>query len=404
MPVRSAWLINRTETESGQSRTDTRLAPLGTMAPTDGLSTLSGIIPGSPGGKHRMSGLYVFGENTGMTATVAPGRAVIQGSEAAGAYPVVLTDYTTVTFADGDAANPRIDLVVLRVYDAQFDSGNGRTEAVLEVVQGEPSGTPQPPALPPTSLPLARVEVPAGASVGNNGIRWDTAVDDLREAAVAVGGILPETHNRDIAGGYPGQYRDTGTQLQRWDGSRWTVYPRHVGGIAPQGALATGEYTGQYRDEGGRLQRWDGQGWRPAVAVPPTVFASDTDGGYSASTTWTEALETGTTTVPKVTTSFTAPVSGAVLVTLGFLGNAGVDGQTARMSVSIRKNGSVLVEPHEARSAVTTCNRASSVSYTFRITGLEPGVAHNATLAYQSSAASSRNWYDSRFLRIDPWL
>lgn len=234
MPVRSAWLINRTETETGQSRADTRLSPVGTMAPNGALSSTGGVIPGSAGGEYLMSGLYVFGESAGMKASVAPGRAVIQGRGSAGAYPVVLTDYTDVTFGDGNASNPRIDLVVLRVHDAQVDGGV-RTETVLEVIEGEPEATPQSPQLPEASLPLARVTVPAGASVGTGGIAWADAVYDMRVSTVAVGGILADSWNRETAGGYPGQYRDTSSTLQRWDGTRWVNYARQIGGIAPQG-------------------------------------------------------------------------------------------------------------------------------------------------------------------------
>lgn len=234
MPVRSAWLINRTETESGQSRADTRLAPVGTMAPSGALTSAGGVIPGSENGAHLMSALYVYGETAGMRATVAPGRAVIQGRGPAGAYPVVLTDYADVGFVDGNAANPRIDVVILRVHDAQFDGEDGRTEAVLEVVQGEASASPEPPLLPPASLPLAQVRIPAGASAGTGGIDWANAIYDLRVPTVAVGGILPESWARDVPGGYIGQYRDTATEYQRWDGARWTGYPRQIGGIAPR--------------------------------------------------------------------------------------------------------------------------------------------------------------------------
>lgn len=138
MPVRSAWLINRTTTDSGQTRSDTRLAPIGTMAPSGALTTASGVVPGSQDGRYLMDSLYVYGDTAGMTANVAPGRAVVQGSPAAGAYPVVLTDYTQITFDDGDANNPRVDLVVLRVYDAQFDPASGRTEAVLRSSRARP--------------------------------------------------------------------------------------------------------------------------------------------------------------------------------------------------------------------------------------------------------------------------
>ncbi|PZT76038.1 MULTISPECIES: hypothetical protein [unclassified Streptomyces] len=403
MPVRSAWLINRTETESGQSRTDTRLSPLGTLAPNGALTSASGIIPGSADGKYLMSALYVFGDTAGMTANVAPGRAVIQGSPAAGAYPVVLNGYTTITFDDGDASNPRVDLVVLRVYDAQFDTVNGRTEAVLEIVKGQPSATPEPPLLPDVSLPLAQVTVPAGASVGTGGLDWGSAVYDLRRATVAVGGILAEGWNRDVPGGYPGQYRDTSAHLQRWDANHWVSYPRQVGGIAPQGALAAGEYTGQYRDEGGRLQRWDGTVWRPATAVPSTAFAHDNDGGYCASTSWVEAVTD--TTGPTVTATFTVPVSGAVYMTVGCMGSVAVEGQWGRMSANIRKNGALVVGADEVRAAqIAHKGIAQSVSHTFRVSGLEVGATHTAVAAYCSSATSSRVWYDNRFIRVDPAL
>ncbi|MGW0939231.1 hypothetical protein [Streptomyces sp. NPDC002666] len=397
MPVRSAWLINRTETETGQSRADTRLSPTGTMTPSGALTTAGGVIPGSADGEYLMSGLYVFGESTGMNATIAPGRAVIQGRGSAGAYPVVLTDYTDVTFDDGDASNPRIDLVVVRVYDAQSDGGV-RTEAVLEVVVGKAEATPEPPLLPDASLPLARVLVPAGASVGTGGISWADAVYDMRVSTVAVGGILADSWNRDTPGGYPGQYRDTSSTLQRWDGTRWTSYPRQAGGIAPQGALAAGEYTGQYRDEAGRLQRWDGTVWRPAV--PSSGWAYNNDGGYCATTAWVEAVTD--TKGPTVTTTFTVPVTGAVLVTVGFMGNTGVDGQWCRMGANIRKGATLVLAADEERAATVGSKALTSVATTFRVTGLQPGAEYSAVSAYCSSATSNRGWFDNRFIRVDP--
>ncbi|GGZ13434.1 hypothetical protein CP967_13570 [Streptomyces nitrosporeus] len=399
MPVRSAWLVNRTETETGQSRADTRLSPVGTMAPNGALTTTSGVIPGSTGGEYLMSALYVFGENAGMRATVSPGRAVIQGREPAGAYPVVLTDYTEVTFDDGDATNPRIDLVVLRVHDAQSDGGN-RTEAVLEVLVGKPGATPEPPQVPEASLPLARVTVPAGASVGTGGIPWADAVYDLRVSTVAVGGILADSWNRDTPGGYPGQYRDTSSALQRWDGTRWASYPRETGGIAPQDALAAGEYTGQYRDEAGRLQRWDGTVWRPAV--PSSAFAFNNDGGYCSTTAWVEAVDD--TKGPTLIATFTAPVSGAVLVTVGFMGNTGIDNRWSRMSATIRKESTLVLEPHETRSAIVSSKVLTSVSTTFPVTGLQPGTVYTAVSAYSSSATDNKGWYDNRFVRVDPFV
>ncbi|MGQ4487361.1 hypothetical protein LRE75_19465 [Streptomyces sp. 372A] len=401
MPVRSAWLVNRTDAESGQSRADTRLAPTGTMVPTSGLASRSGIIPGSPDGKSLMSAFYVFSSTAGMTATIAPGRAVVQGSEAAGAYPVVLTDYTTVVLADGDANNPRVDLLVLRIYDAQVDK-SGRTEAVLEVVQGAPEGNPQVPQTPPASLPLATVQVPAGASVGTGGIAWASAVANLRTSTVAAGGILPLYGNTNEPGAYPGQYRDIGTQLQRWDGGNWVGYPDQIGGIAPTGRLATGGYVGQYRDNNGRLERWSGTAW--VLAMPSPAFSYNNDGGYCTITTWSETL-TGTNG-PTITTTFTAPVSGSVLVHLGFQGQPSVEGGWGRMSANIRKNG-VLVTglgADETRSAIDTGRGNQSVSTVFPVTGLQAGAQYTAVSAYSSSATTNNHWFDNRFIRVDPML
>ncbi|MEU1124127.1 hypothetical protein ABZ371_11265 [Streptomyces sp. NPDC005899] len=401
MPVRSAWLVNRTDVESGQSRADTRLAPTGTMTPTSGLASRGGVIPGSPDGKSLMSAFYVFSSTAGMTATVAPGRAVVQGSEAAGAYPVVLTDYTTVVFADGDANNPRIDLVVLRIYDAQVDK-SGRTEAVLEIVRGTAEGNPQVPQTPAASLPLATVRVPAGASVGTGGIAWASAVANLRTSTVALGGILPLYGNTNEPGAYPGQYRDVGVQLQRWDGGAWVGYPSQLGGIAPTGQLATGGYVGQYRDNNGRLERWSGTAW--VLAMPTPAFSYNTDGGYCKSTTWTEAV---TDTVgPTLTTTFTAPVSGKVLVHLGFQGQPSVEGGWGRMSANIRKDG-VLVTglgADETRSAIDTGRGTQSVSTVFQVTGLQAGATYTAVSAYSSGATTNNHWFDNRFIRVDPML
>ncbi|MEU3632224.1 MULTISPECIES: hypothetical protein [Streptomyces] len=400
MPVRSAWLVNRTATESGQTRSDTRLAPTGTMAPSGALTTVSGVVPGSKDGRYIMDGLYVYGDTAGMTANVAPGRAVVQGSPAAGAYPVVVTDYSQITFDDGDANNPRVDLVLLRVYDAQFDPASGRTEAVLEILKGAPAPAPEPLPVPEGALALASVHVPAGASVGTGGLDWSKAVYDLRHPTVAVGGIIAESWNRDIPGGYAGQYRDNASHLQRWDGTRWVSYPRHVGGVAPQGALAAGEYAGQYRDEGGSLQRWDGAVWRPIV--PSSGWAYNNDGGYCSSTGWVEALTD--TTGPTVSASFTTPVSGTVLVTVGYLGNNPVDTGWSKMSATIRLAGAVVVSAHEVRSAHTTGKTLHSVAHTFRVNGLKPHTVYTAVGAYCSSATGNKAWFDNRFVRVDPVL
>ncbi|MGW2887330.1 hypothetical protein ACWDDN_18625 [Streptomyces griseoruber] len=180
MNARSAWL-----SRDGQTREDTRVAPLGAFTPTSPTATRSGVLPGSADGVYRVSGLALSGTSGSMTGRVAPGRAVIQSTDARGAYPVALTDPQTLTFADGDAQYGRADLVVLRIHDDVHD-GSGRTEAAVEIVRGTPAASPTPPAAPDTSLPLYVVAVGAGVGAGTGGIPWDTARLDLRPTTVAV--------------------------------------------------------------------------------------------------------------------------------------------------------------------------------------------------------------------------
>ncbi|MEU1189843.1 hypothetical protein [Streptomyces sp. NPDC005859] len=218
MPVRSGWL-----SPDGQSRDDTRLVSLGALTPTSPVATRSGVLPGSSDGASRISGFTLTGTANSMSATVSPGRAVLQSTDARGAYPVALTEYSSVTFADGNAQHNRVDLLVLRIYDHAHD-GSGRTEAVVEIVPGTPAAAPTAPAAPGLSLPLYEVTVPANASAGTGGIAWASALVGRRTATVGVGGILPVTTDTST-GAYPGQYRDLGGQLQRWSGTAWTDYP-----------------------------------------------------------------------------------------------------------------------------------------------------------------------------------
>ncbi|RLU83921.1 hypothetical protein CTZ27_27510 [Streptomyces griseocarneus] len=256
MSIRSAWLLNGTDS-GGQTRVDTRLAPIGTMVPTGALTSRDGVVPGSQNGNSVMEGLYVFGDSTGMTAKVTPGRAIVQG--AAGSYPVYMSDRATVVIKDGDAGNPRIDLVVLRVRDNDQD-GSGQTMAELGVVEGVVAASPVAPEVPAGTLPLAEITVRPGASAGNGGIAWSTDVKDRRRPVVAVGGILPADVTGAYRGAYPGQYRDTGNGLERWNGDIWQPYPtprawstytpKWGAENGPQPKLGNGTAVGRYLKEG----------------------------------------------------------------------------------------------------------------------------------------------------------
>ncbi|GHG76414.1 hypothetical protein [Streptomyces griseocarneus] len=305
MNIRSAWLLNTTDAAGGQSRIDTRLAPLGAMTPGGAMTSLDGVLPGSANGTTTISGLRVYGDTAGLSAKVAPGRAVVQGSEAAGAYPVYVPEVTSITFADGDPGNPRVDLVVLRVYDNDQDA-SGQTAATIEIVPGRPAASPTPPPVPPGALALAQVTVPAGASAGTGGLDWKSAVVDRRRATVAVGGIVPLARGAAFNGAYPGQYRDTGSGLERWNGKDWKPYPEQPvwqdytpkWGSATDGApdpvLRGGSVEGRYIKTGpvvhfraflkiGLFDSWGGPGtngnWYLTLPVKP---ARSSTGGFRA--------------------------------------------------------------------------------------------------------------------------
>lgn len=210
MTIRSVWHINE-----DQTREDTRLAPLGIMTPhpDSPLTTWNGVIPSGP----NPMGLTQTGA---MTAQVEIGRATVQGLINQGCYPVVITSPEAVTFADGDASNPRIDSVMIVIRDDPYDS-SGFVDVRCMVVPGEPASSPAPPALPTlASLRLWDVRVEAGASAGGGGIDWETAVTDRRPWCVALGGIGLGA----ISGVYAGQWRDGGGAsgtLSRYNGTAW---------------------------------------------------------------------------------------------------------------------------------------------------------------------------------------
>jgi hypothetical protein len=209
--VRAAWLL-----PEGQTRTDTRLAPLGTMTPAGELTTRPGVLAGG-------DPLAATGVST-MQVQIGTGRAIVQGTVAQGAYPVAVTEPETLTIDDGNAQYDRVDTVIMRVYDGLYDA-EGQTAATVEIISGAPDPAPEPPALPPAALPLWDIAVPAGASAGTGGIDWASALTDRRDHTTAHGGITARGMDPTTPGSYVGQYRDTGEWLQRWDGETWRAHP-----------------------------------------------------------------------------------------------------------------------------------------------------------------------------------
>lgn len=103
-----------------------------------------------------------------MNVQVAAGRAWVTGDAITRQGSYLVENDAAVTVGPLGAAHVtlhRIDLVVLRVRDAAPDGGSDTVdEARLEVVQGSPAGSPVPPLVPGSAIPLAEVRVDAAAT------------------------------------------------------------------------------------------------------------------------------------------------------------------------------------------------------------------------------------------------
>lgn len=98
----------------------------------------------------------------GIAVEVGAGLAVV-GNPATwgGPYHVASDSPVTVTGAPADAGNPRIDLLVARVYDSAYAGSEDRW--ALELVPGTVAPNPVAPTVPDRALVLAEVDVAAGA-------------------------------------------------------------------------------------------------------------------------------------------------------------------------------------------------------------------------------------------------
>ncbi|UUN29423.1 hypothetical protein [Streptomyces sp. FIT100] len=312
MTVRAAWLL--TGPPNGQSRADTRLAPLGTFVPEGELTTRDGVVAGG-------SPLLATGAGP-MQVQLGVGRALVQGTSAQGAYPIAVTAPETLTVTDGDAQNPRVDSLVLRVYDGLFDA-EGQTAVAVELLTGDPAPSPVEPTLPPSTLRLWSITVPAGASAGTGGINWASALADRRRYTAAYGGIIPRGWGTNFTGAYDGQYRDVGGVLERWNATtaKWETYrpplnietttagavastgygvtqfaARRAGGacsfvveVTRTGTTITSPAGGNIADQ---LVATIPAGWRPAYDVEGAASDGYGDGGARIGTNGTVTLRT----------------------------------------------------------------------------------------------------------------
>lgn len=237
------------------------------------VGTPEGVTPVNVGGGHGVVGgddLRV-GQDTGANrrVTIAAGHAFVRGAKTAAQGCYAIWNDAEVTGAvelDPGEAQPRYDLIAVKVTDADY--GDGATQPPeFVVIKGAAAATPVDPPVPTDGsyLVLARVRVPAtpGFSV------TDGIIDDLRPFAVAAGGVLVFRSTNRPTGLRPGTLgweSDTG-RLVRWTGTAWQAESTFW--TASAGALPSLPYAGQIAIDGpfggGQVSRipkfWNGSKW-----------------------------------------------------------------------------------------------------------------------------------------------
>src|SRR5579859_4630554 len=151
--VNPSWVIQASSHSADIFRRQTRMLALGSQG-----CRLAGDLAVTANG------------TPNMTVNVAAGEAIINGTENAtsqGAYEALNDATVNLAIAASDPTNPRIDIVVAKVQDAQY---SGATNAwSLAVVTGTPAGSPAAPATPNNAIVLAQIAVAANATTITSG-------------------------------------------------------------------------------------------------------------------------------------------------------------------------------------------------------------------------------------------
>jgi len=139
-----------------------------------------------------------------MSVNVAAGAAFVPGTEATfqGNYFFQNDAVVNLVVAASDPTNPRIDLVVARVRDADYSGATN--DASVAVITGTPAASPVVPATPADSILLAQVAVAANAAsvVAGN-------ITDKRARATSI--LAP-----DVVNNYTGSARGDNGAATGW--------------------------------------------------------------------------------------------------------------------------------------------------------------------------------------------
>lgn len=196
---------------------DARFALGAILGPAPGrmMGWAAGVLPSRTENGIIVDLKSALGNNDGLGVGQYPGQCIID-RPGQGPYICTLDRTGRVQLDDADPSNPRIDLIVARVYDERL--GDPRTEFVIEPVTGQPAPEPVAPPVPPSSILLTRIALPAATKQ-----LTPAMFTDLRKAAGVRGGVgvlLPGDNPAEL-GAYTGHTRYRAGGVESFDGTRW---------------------------------------------------------------------------------------------------------------------------------------------------------------------------------------
>jgi alkanesulfonate monooxygenase SsuD/methylene tetrahydromethanopterin reductase-like flavin-dependent oxidoreductase (luciferase family) len=176
-----------------------------------------------PGGSALLVAQRAAGANDSVD--IAAGAAIIAGDDEAnqGKYYVRHTAVSNVVFTPAPGSDSRIDLLVLQVNDPTA-GGSAGDNATFVVVEGSVAGSPVPPAVPDTAIPLAEVlRTATDTSI------TDAMITDRRVASSAQQYTtnsqfeILTTTERNALTPFAGQtiFNSTDEVVQYYDGTQW---------------------------------------------------------------------------------------------------------------------------------------------------------------------------------------
>ncbi|MDG4796221.1 hypothetical protein [Micromonospora sp. WMMD1082] len=291
---------------------------------------------------------------SGFTLTVQHVQAVVYpaASTTQGPYLVQLPAHThTVPAA---SAQPRKDIVVLRVRDTDED-GSGERDADTVYVTGTAAPSPVEPSVPAGTFRMGTIDVPATGG-GNPTLTYNSPF------VVATGGILPVR----VSGDLPSTGLHEGAYADRWDNDV--------------------------------LYRWNGSAWQAVAsnAAYNAAFEATSLGYNGTNTNVTGITSTSFEAGTSMGATFVAPASGSVLITFGGLVRiTATADETVLLGMQVRTGGTIGsgtivqavsdVATVRHRKPTTSGNSIgeTQASYQTQVTGLTGGSTYNVQLLHR---------------------